>query len=155
YEYLERRFNIQARRLAGLLFLCLRLGWMSMVVYTASLAMVEMTTEHLQRLIEGCGLSEVVSPLGLVIGVVGISAAIYTCVGGIRAVIWNGVLQAIMLFGGVALILIYVAWSTKTGPIDWWHRAEAASKGHTSPPVFSLDITVRMTMITAMLHVFF
>jgi SSS family solute:Na+ symporter len=155
YEYLERRFNIHARRLAGLLFLMLRLGWMSMVVYTASLAMVEMTTEHLEWFIGSCHLLEVISPLALVIGAVGIFATIYTCVGGIRAVIWNDVLQAIMLFGGVLLILVYVAWATGTGPIDWWHRAEAASKGHTRPEVFSFDITVRMTMITAMLHVFF
>lgn len=155
YEYLERRFNVHARRLAGLLFLCLRLGWMSMVVYTASLAMVEMTTEQLQKIIDACGLTNLVSPSALVIGTVGISATIYTCIGGIRAVIWNDVLQAVMLFGGVVMILIYVAWATGTGPVEWWHRAEASSKGHTNPPVFSLDITVRMTMITAMMSVFF
>src|SRR3954468_6563882 len=33
YEYLERRFDYRARLLGGLLFLGMRLGWMSMVVY--------------------------------------------------------------------------------------------------------------------------
>src|SRR5262249_40357963 len=36
YEYLEKRFDYRARLLGGFLFLFMRLGWMSMVMYVGS-----------------------------------------------------------------------------------------------------------------------
>ena len=39
YEYLERRFNYPARLMGACLFILLRLGWMSMVIYAASMAL--------------------------------------------------------------------------------------------------------------------
>ena len=39
YEYLERRFSYSVRLVGAGLFICLRLGWMSMVVYAASMAL--------------------------------------------------------------------------------------------------------------------
>ena len=141
YEYLEHRFNYSTRLLGGLLFLMLRLGWMSLVVYTASLALSHMA-----------GISEY---LVIVILSVGIAATIYTCLGGIRAVIWTDVLQSAMLFGGTFMVLFYVIWATGTGPTHWWSTVTAHTPKHTSPPLFSLDLTVRMTIVTAMLHTFF
>lgn len=139
YEYLERRFNYPARLLASLLFLALRLGWMSLVVYTASMALAQMTGFELFT----------------VIGVVGVAATLYTCVGGIRAVIWNDVLQFVMLFGGTIITIGYVAWVTRSGPMDWWANVTSHAPRHTSPQVFSWDITVRMTIVTAIMHSFF
>src|SRR5688572_30560633 len=95
YEYLENRFDYRARLLAGVLFLLLRLGWMSMVVYTASMAMVHMTWEPLNEIVGWLGMADVpAASLFLVIGVTGIAATVYTCVGGMRAVIWTDVLQS-------------------------------------------------------------
>lgn len=139
YEYLERRFDYRARLLAGGLFLLLRLGWISLVMYTASLALARMTE----------------LPLLAVIVTVGAAATVYTCVGGIRAVIWNDVLQFVMLFGGTFVTIGYVMWSTNSGPLQWWDFVSAKSESHTRPPLFSLDITTRMTLITAMMHSFF
>ena len=48
------------------------------------------------------------------IAAVGLIATISACVGGIRAVIWTDVLQAAMLFGGVFVIIGYVAWDEGT-----------------------------------------
>ncbi len=170
YEYLECRFNYGARLLGGLLFLLLRLGWMSLVMYTASLALAEMT----RSLISADAIDPVASwiavgPTNLadnlpllrdtllfwVIGVVGLAATVYTAVGGIRAVIWTDVLQFLMLFGGTWLVLGYVFWTTGTGPTYWWSNVAAHVPRHTSPPLFSLDVTVRMTAVTAMLSMFF
>ena len=39
YEYLEHRFSYAVRLIGATLFVLLRLGWMSMVVYAASLAL--------------------------------------------------------------------------------------------------------------------
>src|SRR5215831_11198542 len=42
YEYLEHRFDFRARLLGGALFLLLRLGWVSLVMYSGSLALAKM-----------------------------------------------------------------------------------------------------------------
>ena len=62
YEYLERRFDRRARLLGGLLFLGLRLGWMSMVVYTASMAMVTMVSGPLTAVANFLGASHRSTP---------------------------------------------------------------------------------------------
>jgi SSS family transporter len=155
YEYLERRFNYPTRLIGSILFLLLRLGWMAMVVYTASRATVRMTGPQLEWLLDLVHLKGVISPLALVIGLVGVAATIYCCVGGIRAVIWADVLQAAMLFGGVFLILGYVGWMTGSGPIDWWQGVAAKTPKHTNPQWFSLDPTERITVFTVILRQFF
>ena len=155
YEYLEQRFDGRVRLLAGVLFLLLRLGWIAMVVYTASMAMVAMAGKHIDWLLATVGLADAVQPLYAVISVVGVAATVYTCLGGMRAVIWTDVLQAFMLFGGVFLILFYVMWATGTGPVEWWNRAREASDTHVTPIWFSFDPTVRVTLFTSMLQIFF
>lgn len=156
YEYLENRFDYRVRLIAGLLFLFLRLGWMSMVVYTASMAMVQMTREPLYRLTDALGFTEPsTASLYLLIAVTGVAATAYTCLGGMRAVIWTDVLQSFMLFGGVFVIIIYVIAVTGTGPGTWWVRASQASAEHTRPVIFSTDITVRNTVVWTLLSIFF
>src|SRR5947199_8594093 len=42
YEYLEHRFDFRTRLIGGLLFFLLRLGWVSLVMYSGSLALATM-----------------------------------------------------------------------------------------------------------------
>lgn len=139
YQYLENRFDHRTRLLASILFLLLRLGWISLVIYVASLALAQMTGLPLQRIVVA----------------VGVAATVYTCLGGIAAIIWTDVLQAAMLFGGALVTVVYVMWATGSGPVQWWTTVTAHAARHTSPPLFSLDPTVRVTVFTAMLHSFF
>jgi SSS family solute:Na+ symporter len=166
YEYLERRFDVQTRIIGSLLFLLLRLGWMSMVTYVGSLALTQMVG----TLFPADAIDPIVkwfyptaaepilirdSFLYWVINAVGLSAAVYGSMGGFRAAIWNDVLQSVMLFGGTIMTLGYVVWTTGTGPMDWWKIAAANSASHTTPILFSFDPTVRMTVFTASLLSFF
>lgn len=166
YDYLEQRFNSKVRLIASTLFVLLRLGWMAMVVYTASMALAEMTrslvaettVDPIGAWLTGPGASAPLLRETLiywVLAAVGLFSTISTCLGGIRAVIWNDVLQFVMLFGGAIITLLYVVWATGSGPVQWWNAVSEHSARHTSPPLFSWDITVRMTVITAMLHSFF
>ena len=156
YEFLEHRFDYRARLLGGVLFLLLRLGWMSMVVYTASMAMVQMTREPMYALVERLGFTDHYAvSLYLVIGITGLVATLYTCFGGMRAVIWTDVLQSFMLFGGVFIIIIYVMAMTGTGPSTWWERASQASPEHTRPLLFTTDVSVRNTVTWTVLSIFF
>jgi SSS family solute:Na+ symporter len=151
YEYLELRFDRRARLFGGLLFLGLRLGWMSMVVYTASMAIVTMLPGPLYRVSDFCGTPHPVYP---VIAAVGAVATIYACLGGIRAVIWTDVLQAVMLFGGVAVIIAYVAWSQQTGVVAWWEAVVAQSDHPPRVKWVSTDISERTTVLWAMCSIF-
>ncbi len=150
YEYLEQRFDARARFVGALLFLGLRLGWMSMVVYTASMAMVTMLPAPMAAVAKFFGAPHPIYP---VIAAVGIFATIYACLGGIRAVIWTDVLQAVMLFGGVLLIIGYVAWSEGTGVPTWWSRI-SANRDH-APGIqwATWDIAERTTVLWAFFSV--
>ena len=139
YEYLEHRFNYGARFLAASLFVLLRLGWMGVVVYTSSLALETMVDVTIYK----------------VILTVGVFATIYTTVGGFRAVIWTDVAQFIVLFAGAFITVAYVVYATGSGPLDWWRTAAQANIDYTNPPIFSFDVTVRVTVVTAVLHSFF
>jgi SSS family solute:Na+ symporter len=166
YEYLEKRFDYRVRFMGGLLFLLLRFGWMSMVMYVGSLALTEMTAslvpadklDPLASWLAGDVGTTVMlhsTLLYWVIGTVGVLATIYTCAGGFRAAIWNDVLQALMLLGGTLVTLGYVMWTTGTVPSDWWETASRHSAGHTHPKLFSFDVTERMTIFTAACLSFF
>lgn len=147
YEYLERRFNYAVRLTGAILFILLRLGWMSMVIFAASMALDK---------VKGDDFAWLPGPdIYWSIGFIGIFAAIYTTVGGIQAMIWTDVLQCLLLMAGVLMAIVYVVLVDHTGPADWWRIANESAPRHTSPPVFSLDPTVRVTIVTAIIGNFF
>jgi SSS family solute:Na+ symporter len=139
YEYLEHRFDIRARLLGGALFFLLRLGWVSLVMYSGSLALSKMGGWNFYA----------------TIGVLGIAATLYTYYGGLEGVVWTDVLQALMLFGGAAAIVVYVWLDTGRGPLVWWQVAGEHSAAHKQAVWFSFDPTVRITLGTALISGFF
>lgn len=151
YEYLEHRFSYPARLLASLLFVLLRLGWVAVVIYTSSLALSTMLGGHAPGGAASAGFTGLYGCILLM----GLFTSFYTSLGGIRAVIWTDVMQSAVMFAGMAITVGYVVLTTGTGPVEWWQRAAAARAAHTNPPLFSLDITVRVTIITVAVQQFF
>lgn len=147
YEYLERRFNYGVRLIGATLFILLRLGWMSMVVYAASMA--------LDRIKGGDFVFLPGHDIFWWIGAVGVAAAIYTSVGGIQAMIWTDVLQCVLLLAGVLMVIFYVMIVDQTGPLDWLSIAANHSKDHIAIPLFSPDITVEITIAWVVINNFF
>jgi len=139
YEYLEHRFDYRTRLLGGGLFLLLRLGWVSLVMYSGSLALATMGGWNFY----------------VTIAVLGIAATMYTYFGGLEGVIWTDVLQALMLFGGALAIVVYVWFDTGAGPAVWWQAAGEHSAAHAQPGWFSFDPTKRITIGTALIAGFF
>ncbi|MBL9093327.1 MAG: sodium/solute symporter [Planctomycetaceae bacterium] len=139
YEYLERRFDYRLQLTGSLLFICLRLGWISLVMYAGSLALAQMS---------GFDIVDVIWTMG-------IASTIYACFGGLKAVVWTDVVQAVMLFGGAFAVIGYVMVTTDTGIGTWWSTAKSLSKGHTAIPVFSLDPFLRATIVTVIIDRFF
>src|SRR6476661_3539312 len=80
YEYLEHRFDFRTRLLGGGLFFLLRLLWVSMVMYSGSLALATMGGWNFYA----------------TIAVLGIVAKLYTYFGGLEGVVWTDVVQSLM-----------------------------------------------------------
>ena len=129
YEYLEKRYGIEARTLAAAVFVCTRIIWIGLVTYTASFALSAIT-------------GWTIPLIALVIFAV---AIFFATAGGISAVIWMSVIKFVVLFGGAILVPIYIVILTGSGPGEWW--ATFAQAGRAAVPVFSFDATVRITII--------
>lgn len=87
YEYLERRFDVRVRSLTSALFLFIRGSHVAIAMYAPCLILT---------LVSGV-------PLGKCILLMGIFTTLYTTMGGIRAVIWNDVIQFSVVMTGVVL----------------------------------------------------
>jgi solute:Na+ symporter, SSS family len=129
YECIENRFSLATRNLSASTFVLARLIWIGLIIYTASFAVSGMT---------GWAVPSIV----LIIGIVVTS---YTTLGGITTVIWTDFAQFTLLFGGAVFIPFYVAYVTGTGPMGWFHLFSKAGRTHV--PIFSLDPTVRISVL--------
>src|SRR5947207_1071885 len=138
YEYLEHRFDLRARLLGGGLFFLLRLLWVSMVMYSGSLALATMGGWNFYA----------------TIAVLGVVATFYTYFGGLEGVVWTDVVQSLMLFGGAGAIVLYVWLDTGSGPATWWQAAAEQSAAHRHIEWFSFDPTKRITLGTALVSGF-
>ena len=142
YEYLEARFGLATRLLASTIFLSIRLTWMGMVVFTASMAMTSII-----------GVPERYT--WVVALAVGLVAIIYTTMGGLRAVIWTDVVQVLILFGGAVFTVAYVAFDTSTGPITWLRDTQAAFGQRAAQPLWSWDPFTRVSYGGMVVQMFF
>lgn len=147
YEYLELRYNYAVRLIGAILFILLRLGWMSMVIFAAAYVLDQVKGDDIQAL-PG-------NDLYWWIGMIGIIAAVYTALGGIEAMIWVDVLQCMLLLTGIFMTIGYIMIVDGTGPVDWWNTAAATAGRNNLPEFFDANITTRVTIFTAMINYFF
>ena len=129
YEYVALRFNHAARMLTATLFICMRLGWMGMIIYTAGKAIASMTPEVPSWLSDSFGLAgaEKVWLYALMLAM-GAVATVYTFLGGIRVVIWTDVLQFVVMMGGAIFAVAYVWYTRGDGPLVWWENASSLER---------------------------
>jgi SSS family solute:Na+ symporter len=126
---------------------------MSMVVYAASMCLQQVMGNS--AVIADATNGQQVAGIYWWIAGVGLFAAIYTCMGGIQAMIWTDVLQCLLLLAGVLMAIGFVAYLDGTGPIDWWKTVAAHAPKHTSPPLFTPDVMVRNSIVWVLLGNFF
>ncbi|XP_053401256.1 sodium-dependent multivitamin transporter-like isoform X2 [Mercenaria mercenaria] len=137
YEYLERRFRSKAVRVLGtVLGILYYIAYLGIVLFGPAIAL------------------EAVSgvPLWLSIIAVAGTAMIYTTIGGFKAVVWADVFQTMIMFVGVAAIL--VKGTMKIGGIGkTWSIAE--EKGRLNFFDFRSDPTLRHTFWCLSINGFF
>ncbi|MBO9154712.1 sodium/solute symporter [Chitinophaga sp. GCM10012297] len=112
YQYLEERFNSGARLFAASVFVLFQLARMGLVLYLPALAL------------------SAVTPLDTVtcILIMGVLSTVYTVVGGIEAVIWIEVAQAVLLFGGALVCIVLAVAGLKGGIGDFFTQGIADHK---------------------------
>ncbi len=126
YELLEKRFDVRVRVLAAVLFMLLRTGWMAAATFACSLAV---------SVISG-------TDLFLTIWVMGIVTTIYTVTGGIKAVMWNDVMQFVVFAVSIIGASVVAITNVPGGWSGTWAAYEAADKFHLIDP--RLDLSLRM-----------
>ena len=114
FEYLEARFGPKTRVYGASVFIIAQCIRISMIQYLVAVLMHTMTGWSV--------------PVCLLLG--GAVTAYYTIVGGLEAVIWTDVVQAIILTGGGLLILGTVIWKLPGGVVEIFNTAIAEGKLH-------------------------
>ncbi|MBX3288283.1 MAG: sodium/solute symporter [Acidobacteria bacterium] len=137
YDYLEQRFDIRVSKMSEYVFAVKTLIWMGAIIYTASLAVAEVTGVN----------------IFIIITIIGIVTTFYTSAGGLRSVIWTDFIQTALFTGCALIIPIYVAYAIGSGPLGWWEAFSQA--GRTEIIHFSTDPTVRVTTVGKMASVMF
>lgn len=138
YELLEGKLGRSIRLLGASLFLCLRLVWMSLLIFLTAKAIAVMI-----------GAPE--SAIFWIVAATGAFAVFYTTLGGLRAVVVTDSIQTLLLYGGALLVLAMV--TIKSGGFAWFSAAwDSSFWDH--QPVFSLDPSVRVTVFGSILSMF-
>lgn len=137
YEYLDRRFGGNVRRLAALVFIARTVIWMGLIIYACCLVVATATGWDLTTTIL----------------LVGFTTTIYSSAGGFRMVVYSDNIQLLILLSGALIVPWVVFRSLGSGPVEWWSIMSRA--GHADLQIFSVDPTVRITLVGIILTRFF
>ncbi|KAK6047170.1 hypothetical protein COOONC_15326, partial [Cooperia oncophora] len=132
HEYFIHRYNSPLiRQLFSLMFLLFTIIYMSIVIYAPSVALspvlqihkwwlvlvscfkalLKTRTMHIEPPVL-CGSIVAVYP-----GIFGLSTTLYTCIGGLKAVVWSDSLQAVLMYSGVFTLIVQGLRHPKVGGI--------------------------------------
>ncbi|XP_067637381.1 sodium-coupled monocarboxylate transporter 1-like [Eurosta solidaginis] len=127
YQYLESRYDRRMHLFGSVLFMFGSLLWLPIVIYVPALAFNQATGINIH----------------LVTPIVCLVCIFYTCVGGLKAVVWTDVVQTLIMFG--AMLLIIVKGTIDVGGFGAVYQ-KAKESGRIESPNFTLDITERYTV---------
>ncbi|XP_050086876.1 sodium-coupled monocarboxylate transporter 1 [Anopheles aquasalis] len=126
YEYLETRFDRRLRMFGSIMFTIMNIGYLPIVIYVPALAFNQVTGVNIH----------VITPIVCIVCV------FYTCVGGLKAVVWTDVVQTFSMFGALVLVAV-------KGTIDLGGSSvvfnRAWDTGRLERPNFDFNPTIRHT----------
>lgn len=129
YEILESRLGPSVRSAGAGVFLLLRLGWMATILYATSYVV----------LLPLLGLDAAWTPWLCV--ALGVLTAIYSSMGGIRAVVMTDAIQSLTMLTGAVVTLAVI--TVRTGGVDgWWPQAWPS---HWQTPSWGFDPNMRVS----------
>ncbi len=115
YEFLGRRFGVPVQRIGATLYCIYAIGWMGTMLYAVALTLqTVMDLNHTQYVVALVG--------------IGVFATIYTAIGGLKAVIWTDVMQAVVLGGAIILVMVLAVTRIDGGWSAFWNIAHEHGK---------------------------
>lgn len=136
YEHLERRFGPWARLYAVTCYILLQLARTGAILYMVGLLLSEL----------------VPLPIEVLILTAGAVVIVYTCFGGMEAVIWTDVMQSIVLIGGALVCAGLLLFGMPQGPGQLF--AVGNAHGKFSLGSFALDFTQTTFWVTLIYGLF-
>lgn len=115
YEYLGRRFGRPVQKIGSGLYCVYAIGWMGTMLYAVAL-----TLQIVMRLTQ--------TQYYFVLIGIGAFATIYTVMGGLKAVIWTDVLQAVVLGGAIVAVMFLAVNRIDGGWSAFWAIATQHNK---------------------------
>ncbi|MDR2115950.1 MAG: sodium/solute symporter [Planctomycetaceae bacterium] len=131
YEYLELRFNRTIRYFASLLFAFFMISRIAIVLFLPALAL---------NIVTGIDVYFCIILMSLV-------TITYCTLGGMEAVVWNDVLQGIILILGAVISLIVLVFTSQNGITGFFETVCNAGKFHTFD--FRFDLTEPVFWVVA------
>ncbi|XP_058447628.1 sodium-coupled monocarboxylate transporter 1-like [Malaya genurostris] len=124
YQYLQTRFDKRMRLFGSILFTLATMAWLPIVIYVPALAFNQVTGINVH----------LITPLVCVICI------FYTCVGGMKAVVWTDVVQTVLMFGAILLIIFKGTYDVGgfSVVVD-----RAVTSGRIESPDLHFDLTTR------------
>ncbi len=151
YELLEKKLGVSVRLLGVVMFLMLRLVWMSFLIFMTAKAIagiIDAKDWDFTIIIGNAAFA--FESVHLIVLVTGIFAITYTSLGGLRAVVITDLIQTILLYGGALLVIGTITW--KMGGFSWF-PTEWQGDIWQSQPIFSTDPSTRITVVGTLLSV--
>jgi len=112
YHHLERRFGAWARSYAVLCYLLTQVARLGTIIYLLALALVPLTGWRIETIILVAGACIIIYPL----------------LGGTEAVVWTGVVQAVVLVGGALACVGVLLWQIPGGASEVFRVAAEHDK---------------------------
>ena len=146
YEYLGRRFGLPARLIGSGLYCLYALGWMGTMLYAVALTLrtvIGLTDTQYYCVLVG----------------IGAFATVYTVMGGLKAVVWTDVLQAVVLGGAIVAVMLLAVSRIDGGWSSFRMIASEHSKFkmfHLKPKILSVEnFTAQNSVFTAAAYALF
>lgn len=131
YRIIEARYGVAVRSVAAAMFLLLRVGWMSALIYAPTIALT--------------GAGDLEGKWFWILALaIGVSSTLYTTLGGIRGVIITDAMQFLVILGSLVLIVGVILWRLPVPIDEGWARLEAG--GHHDVLRWSIDPTQPFTV---------
>jgi len=113
YRFLERRLGGWGRVYASLSFMLYMIGRIAVILYLACL----LFTQFVQPFGQGAGDldADTLNIIAMIL-IIGIITIAYTLLGGMEAIIWADVMQAVIMLSGIVFCAIYLTYQISTGP---------------------------------------
>jgi SSS family transporter len=134
YEYLEKRFSLVVRLMAGALFMLFRGSYLGIVIFASAVILQPAFGEN-------------VNTIWLIVGI-GLCASALAVLGGMKAVIWTDVMQLTVVYGGILWMLISMITRIDGGFAGVWKIAVENGKDFsflTKTEFWSFDLFEKTT----------